>query len=89
MAPRNTDPAHPRWAPVHAVVHPRDAVLHMSWVRTEAQMTEKSIVSGHASHRDWARELRTWRSRAKHPFRTAAAAPFMRDPVQRYRMTDA
>ena len=72
MAPWNTDPAHPRWAPVHAVVHPRDAVLHMSWVRTEAQMAEKSIVSGHASHRDWARELRTWRSRARHPLRTAA-----------------
>jgi hypothetical protein len=87
VAPWNTDPAHPRWAPVHATIDPRDAILHMSWVRTEAQMAEKAVVSGHASRRDWDRELRTWRTRARHPLRTAAAAPFTRDPVQRFRMT--
>jgi hypothetical protein len=87
MAPWNTDPAHPRWARVHAVVRPGDAVLHMSWVRTEAQMAEKAVVSGHASSRDWTRELRTWRTRARHPVRTALAAPFTGDPVQRYRMS--
>ena len=80
-------PGPPALAPVHAVVPPRDAVLHMSWVRTEAQMAEKSIVSGHASHRDWARELRTLALAGAASVSHCAAAPFMRDPVQRFRMT--
>lgn len=87
LSPWNTDPAHPSWARVHALVRPQDAVLHMSWVRSEAQMAEKAVVSGHASSRDWTRELHLWRTRARHPLRTALAAPFASDPAQRFRMS--
>ena len=87
LAPWNTDPAHPHNAPVHHVVHPRHALLHMSWVRTEAQMVEKSVVSGHAGARDWDRELSTWRWRASHRRLAALAAPVTRDPSQRFRVS--
>ena len=41
-------PRPPAVARCTRVIHPRDAILHMSWVRTEAQMAEKWLVSGHA-----------------------------------------
>lgn len=87
VSPWNTDPAHPNWARVHAVVSARDAVLHMSWVRTAAQMAEKAVVSGHAGSRDWTRELRMWRTRTSHPLRTALTAPFTSDPARRFRLS--
>jgi hypothetical protein len=87
FAPWNTDPAHPRGVTVHDVVSPDDAILHMSWVRTEAQMAEKSIVSGYAESKDWPRELRKWRERAAHPWATALRAPLARDPYRRFRVT--
>lgn len=83
----NTDPAHPFDAPVHDVVAPDEAILHMSWVRSEAQMQEKRIVSGYASERDWSRDLARWRWRARHPWLTAATAPLARDPFNRFRIT--
>lgn len=88
VAPRNTDPAHPFGVPVHAVIPHTDAILHMSWVRTERQMAEKSLVSGHAGERDWERALRRWQWRARHPWLTAAGAPVARDPFQRFRVVD-
>ncbi|MBM7502747.1 hypothetical protein ACFPER_04645 [Agromyces aurantiacus] len=86
VARRNTDPAHPRNTPVHAVVPLDEAVLHLSWVRTEAQMLEKRQVSGYAHTRDWDRDLERWRWRSRHPLRTAAAAPFTRNAWDRYRV---
>jgi len=86
VAPRNTDPAHPHDAPVHAVIAPDEAILHLSWVRSEAQMLEKSVVSGYGGKRNWERDLARWRRRARHPWLTAAAAPFARDPFGRFRV---
>lgn len=88
VRPRNTDPAHAFDAPVHAVIPADEAILHMSWVRTEAQMAEKSVVSGYAGERNWVRDLGRWRRRSKHPWLTAAGAPFARDPFQRFRVVD-
>ncbi len=86
VAPRNTDPAHPYDARVHAVIRPADAILHLSWVRSEAQMAEKRIVSGYMGKRDWDRDLARWRWRSRHPWMTAAGAPFARDPFGRFRV---
>lgn len=86
LARRNTDPSHPRDAPVHAVIDRDDAVLHMSWVRTEAQMLEKSRVSGYAHTFDRERELARWRWRMRHPMLTAASAPFVHRGFGRFRL---
>lgn len=86
VSAHNTDPAHPFDAPVHAVVRPDEAILHMSWVRSEAQMAEKRVVSGYSGNRNWDRDLARWRRRAQHPWLTAAAAPFARDPFSRFRV---
>lgn len=84
MAARNTDPAQPRGIRVDAAVPASAAILHLSWVRTESQMAEKRRVSGYAGNRDWDRDLERWRRRARHPWLTAAGAPFA-GPWQRYR----
>jgi hypothetical protein len=86
FAPWNTDPAHPRNVAVHDVIAAGDGILHLSWVRTEAQMAEKSIVSGYAGTKDWSTELEKWRRRAAHPRRTALRAPLVRDPNRRFRI---
>lgn len=86
VAWRNTDPSHPRDAPVHAVIDREDAILHMSWVRTEPQMLEKSRVSGYAHTFDRERQLARWRWRSRHPFLTAATAPFVRREFGRFRL---
>ncbi len=86
VAPWNTDPAHPWNATVHAVISPAHAILHMSWVRTEAQMAEKRRVSGYAGAVKWDAELRRWRWRAHHPWLTALGAPVARDPLRRFRV---
>jgi hypothetical protein len=88
VSARNTDPAHPFDAPVHAVVRPVEAILHLSWVRSEAQMAEKRVVSGYAGNRDWDRDLARWRGRSRHPWVTAAGAPLARDPFGRFRVVD-
>lgn len=87
VSPWNTDPARPATTPVHRVIPRAQAILHLSWVRTEAQMAEKRTVSGHARDRDWDGELSRWRRRMRHPLLTAAAAPFSRKPFERYRVT--
>ena len=87
VAPWNTDPARPATTPVHRVIRRDQAILHLSWVRSEDQMAEKRTVSGHARDRDWDGELGRWRRRMRHPFLTAAAAPFARKPFERYRVT--
>jgi hypothetical protein len=86
VSPWNTDPAHARTTPVHAVVGVHEAIIHMSWVRSASQMAEKSAVSGHASERDWPRELQSWGGRSRHPVLTTLRAPFTRDPFRRFRI---
>ncbi|MGE9808309.1 hypothetical protein [Janibacter sp. G1551] len=87
VRPTNTDPWHPRTAPVHAVVPPASAIAHLSWVRTEEDMELKSSTSGYASSRDWEADLTRWRRRARHPHLTAAMAPITRDAYERFRIT--
>jgi len=86
VAARNTDPAHPRNTAVHAVIPREEAILHLSWVRTEAQMLEKRIVSGYSKNRDWDRDLARWRWRSRHPLLTAGSAPISRRWFDRYRV---
>ena len=87
VSPWNTDPARPPTTRVHRVIAPHQALVHLSWVRTEAQMAEKRAVSGHARGRDWDRDLDRWRRRMRHPYLTAAAAPLARKPFERFRVT--
>ncbi|WP_308467495.1 hypothetical protein [Rathayibacter soli] len=86
ISPWSNDPAHSRAARVHAVIPCEQAILQLSWVRTEEQMQEKSVVSGYASSRDRGSELRRWR-RAANPLRRAAMAPFAPSPFARFRLT--
>lgn len=84
---RNSDPWHPRSAPVHATVTPTAAIAHMSWVRSNEQMEAKSRTSGYASSRNWERDLQRWRWRTRHPRLTALSAPLHRDPYDRFRVS--
>lgn len=86
VSPWNTDPAHNRTARVHSTVAVQHAIVHMSWVRSERQMQEKSRTSGYAANRDWESDLARWRRRARHPLLVAATTPFARDPFQRFRV---
>lgn len=86
LAPWSTDPSHPQDAPVHQVLSRDEAILHMSWVRTSAQMNEKACVSGHASERNWPRELSGWNRRSRHPWASILATPITKDPARRFRM---
>ena len=40
---RNTDPAHPRDIHIDGVVRPLQAILHLSWVRSERRCVQKSV----------------------------------------------
>lgn len=84
---RNTDPWHPRSAPVHAVVRPDAAIAHLSWVRTDEEMSDKSRTSGYAAWRDWDREIARWRWRSRHPVLASLSTPLRRDPSQRFRIS--
>lgn len=84
---RNTDPWHASDSLVHAVIGRDEAIAHMSWVRTEAEMQAKSQTSGHAQERNWQRELRRWRGRQAHPLRTTVATPLRRDAADQFRIT--
>ena len=58
--PWNTDPAHPRQAPVHAVIGREAAIAHLSWVRPREEMIRKTRTSGHAKTDDLVSELPRW-----------------------------
>lgn len=87
LAAWNTDPAHAAGTPVHAVVAADEAILHMSWVRSEAQLNEKALVSGHASDPRWNETMSAWRRRSRRPVRAVALSPFGRDPFAHYRLS--
>lgn len=82
----NTDPAHGRNAPVHAMVEPDQAVAHMSWVREPEEMALKADTSGYAGARDWQRDLSRWEHRGRHPVREMLLAPLKRDRYDRFRI---
>lgn len=84
---RNTDPSHPRDARVDAVVRPDQAVIHLSWVRTDSQMRRKSVVSGHAGDPRWPAAVARWERAREHPWLTVLGTPFQRDPEQWLRRT--
>lgn len=85
VRPRNTDPAHPRDAVVDEVVPVRSAVLHYSWVRTDAYMRRKFAWSGHAAQYANPVVYDRWAWRSRHPLLTAAATP-ARPRDERYRI---
>lgn len=84
---RNTDPWHPRNAPVHRTIHRRQGIAHMSWVRTSEQMAEKSRTSGYSRAYDWQEEIAKWEWRRTHPWLTVAATPFRTRERERFRLT--
>lgn len=87
IAASNTDPAHPPGTSVHSVIDPEEAILHLSWVRTEAQLAEKARVSGHAGDAHWEKTLSDWRRRSRHPLRTVALSPLRPGRLGHYRLT--
>lgn len=87
LAERNTDPFHPPSAPVHAVIRPREAVAHMSWVRTMDEMKLKAMTSGYSSSRNWPRELASWRWRQRHPLATILTTPLRRNNLEWFRIS--
>lgn len=78
VRPWNRDPFHPRDAIVHEVVDPEQAVIHYSWVRTDATMARKLDWSGHAPETDGRHEYSKWSWRTRHPVATAMSSPFHR-----------
>ena len=39
--------------PVHSVIDPSDAILHMSWVRSKVEIEQKLLAWGHTGDFDW------------------------------------
>lgn len=87
LAPHNTDPHHSRDAIVHAVIPRDEAIAHMSWVRTDGQMQQKSQTSGYAAAHQWGRDLDRWRWRRVHPLLTALGTPVARSVQDRFRIS--
>lgn len=67
---RNTDPVHPRNAPVHRVVPDASAIFHYTWVRSHEDMHTKTSSWGHANDRDWGHEIELWNWAAQHPWQS-------------------
>ncbi|WP_309127641.1 hypothetical protein [Microbacterium sp.] len=84
---RNTDPWRPADAEVHAVVDPRDAVLHFSWVRDPAVIRRKFGWSGHSDSLRPPKIYRRWVWRTRHPYVTALTTPLRRRDDGRYRVS--
>lgn len=62
----------------HGAVTLDQAILHLSWVRTDSEMTQKLGNWGHADDADWTPVLRRWRWTARHPYLTVLATPMRR-----------
>jgi hypothetical protein len=67
LAPAATDPTRGADGLVHGVISPDEAVLHLSGVRTEEQMSSKALAWRPSQEQDWARMLKRWRWTARHP----------------------
>ena len=88
LRPWNTDPAHPRHAPVHGIVSPNEAIAHLSWVRSEDQLAWKlKSRTSYSSPQDWQRKLRAWRWRGRHPLLTVVTAPLRCGDFEHHRIT--
>lgn len=62
----NTDPSHPKDAPVHRVIRADQGILHYSWIRGAAHMEAKLGSWGHSDQTDWTPHLARWkRSRSR------------------------
>lgn len=83
----NTDPWHPRDAPVHAVIDASHAILHFSWVRDAEVIRRKFGWSGHTADMRPPVVLRRWLWRTRHPILTAVMTPLRRRDAGRYRLT--
>jgi hypothetical protein len=57
-----------------ATVRGDQAVLHFSMVRSDAVMTWKATITGHARDLDWERRLGLWRQAGRHPWWACAAS---------------
>jgi len=76
--PTNTDPARPTSARVDWVVPPDRGIVHLSWVRAEADLRHKFATWGHAHDRDWSAELGRWSRARRRPLLTSLLAPVRR-----------
>lgn len=83
---RNTDPAHPRDAIVHAVIPRDEAVVHMTGVRTVEQMKRKARTSGHADARSWQAIWRPWRLSRRFPHLVSLTSPLRRSAFAHLRL---
>lgn len=72
---RNTDPWHPKDAPVHEVITPAEAVAHFSWVRRPEVIRRKFEWSGHTEEMKPPPVYRRWEWRTRHPLLTVATTP--------------
>lgn len=73
--PTNTDPHHPRDAPVHMIIRPDQAVMHYSWIRNPDAMRAKTQAWGHANDRDWEPIVGQWLRSQRQPWRSVLATP--------------
>lgn len=85
LRPWSTDPLRRFDAPVHEVVPVEAAVLHYSWVRTDAFMRRKFGWSGHAEQYSKPHVYAGWSRRSAHP-RLAVATNLLRRREERFRL---
>jgi hypothetical protein len=71
----NTDPWHPKDAPVHEVIAADEAVMHFSWVRDPDVIRRKFGWSGHTDEMSPPAIYRRWAWRTRHPILTALGTP--------------
>lgn len=85
--PWSTDPAYPRRSRVDAVILPRDAIWHLAWVRTLAQLRAKILVSGHAGeNRPAVVNEGQWIELGERARSVALTTPFHRGSTRRVRV---
>lgn len=64
--------------PVSRSIQAKDAICHLSWVRSDAAMDAKAKASGH-SNENWLHEgVERWKRNRRHPVRAVLASPFQR-----------
>ncbi len=76
----NTDPAQGPGSVVHEVIDMEEAVVHYSWVRSDAYMRRKLGWSGHSAAYSQPAVYRRWAARQRHPLGTVLTTPLRRHP---------